>query len=709
MSTQTKTKETRVDTQVAVRDTWEALGRGWPGGFRERQSQTDMVEEVRVAFDAEAVAVIEAPTGTGKSLGYLAPGVPIAIATDRTLVIATATVALQEQLVNRDIPAFLAATGNDAHVDVALAKGRRRYFCPRNAHELLMKDGAQLDMGFGGAHGPWPRPAAPGEEDCVTRLAESFDKGEWDGDMDATPEPVPDHTVPLVTSSAAACSGRRCRFAQVCPVFVARERMKDAHIVVTNHDLLLADRTMRNDDGGWGGVILPLPAETLLVIDEAHALAETARSHAESRVSLRALHNRLERGRGALRGAMSLAGGSAAGLSAEAVNQAVADFEEAVQEFARDHCVPRHGQAVDGVWRAHGGRIEEDARAAAGDLRVLARRALGVVTTCIKVVSEAKAAPDRLRDGLQRELGGLKETLENHMRLWAMWADERDAAHTPIARWMTWAEGWEAEDAEMCAGPVEAARTLEAVLWRQQAGSILTSATLSAAGDFANLISTLGLQASQPRTTTLPSPFDLPNLGVIQIPRLGAIPRNQAAHSLAVARWLEDELDWNAGSLVLFTAWTRLDGVLAHLPGPLRHRVLAQGSASRADLLAEHTRSIEAGQGSVLFGLASFGAGLDLPGKLCETVVITSIPFIPPSDPISKTYDEWLRDRGGGSFGVVQMPKAMREMAQWAGRLVRSETDTGRIVLLDDRMVDMSYGKQLMAALPPFPIHVGGL
>jgi ATP-dependent DNA helicase DinG len=181
-----------------------------------------------------------------------------------------------------------------------------------------------------------------------------------------------------------------------------------------------------------------------------------------------------------------------------------------------------------------------------------------------------------------------------------------------------------------------------------------------------------------------------------------SMPDAREEHAQEISDWLAEYLDWDAGNLVLFTSRAKLDRVLQRLPIDKVRKVRAQGSLAKAQLLAEHSADIESGKGSTLFGLASFGEGVDLPGKLCETVVITQLPFAVPTDPVGATYAEWLESRGRNPFIEVSVPEATRLLTQYCGRLIRNETDTGRIVLLDRRVVTKRYGAGMLRALPPF-------
>jgi ATP-dependent DNA helicase DinG len=239
------------------------------------------------------------------------------------------------------------------------------------------------------------------------------------------------------------------------------------------------------------------------------------------------------------------------------------------------------------------------------------------------------------------------------------------------------------------------------VLWNNASGVVLTSATLSAGGNFRGYADAVGLP-DEAVTLSLPSPFDLARQARLEVPAIDVLPDAREEHAQAICGWLAEHLDWNAGNLVLFTSRAKLDRVLQRLPIDKVRKVRAQGSLGKAQLIAEHVADVEAGKGSTLFGLASFGEGLDLPGKLCETVVITQLPFAVPTDPVGATYAEWLESRGRNPFLEVSIPEATRLLTQYCGRLIRSETDRGRIVLLDRRVVTKRYGAGMLRALPPF-------
>jgi len=302
------------------------------------------------------------------------------------------------------------------------------------------------------------------------------------------------------------------------------------------------------------------------------------------------------------------------------------------------------------------------------------------------------------QEALSRELGIALERLEKQARCWRSWAATDSDHAPPLARWVTLT----GDQQLVChASAVSAGGMLGAVLWGNASGVVMTSATLSAGGNFRGFADSVGLP-DDAVCLSLPSPFDLASQARLEIPAMRTLPEAREAHAEEISEWLADNLDWDTGNLVLFTSRAKLDRVLQKLPIAHVRKVRAQGSLGKSQLVAEHCADIEAGKGSTLFGLASFGEGLDLPGKLCETVVITQLPFAVPTDPVGATYAEWLESRGRNPFLEVSVPEATRLLTQYCGRLIRNETDQGRIVLLDRRVILKRYGAGMLRALPPF-------
>lgn len=685
--------------KLAIRDAYTKLQANTPG-FMVRRAQSQMIGVVSRALGTSGgVGVAEAPTGVGKSLGYLTAGVPIALASKKKLVISTGTVALQSQLVERDIPAFLKATGIEA--TVALAKGRTRYLCARNVAELH-GEAAQNSM-FEDEAPLYDRPLSPAEAEQARALAKAYADKTWNGDLDTAPEPIPSSLRARITTNAAGCAGRRCSFAVQCPVLKARSDVRDAQIVVTNHALLLSALALGDSDNGQP-LIAP-PADMLLVLDEGHHIAGVAIDQGAANLALDDMARRTGRLQALVGAAYRLADKDTIGnqLPNEAIELAT-QVSKGLKTFRAEierAWVPDPGQE-EPMWRAPNGRLPEDWKplidAQAQDTAAL----LNWVQAAHQLVAKSKQE-DAAKERLQRSLGMALEMVEQQYALWLGWRREDQDGQAPMARWITLSR-----DADLVChcSPVSAAQVLRALLWSEVDSAVLTSATLTGGGDFQALAIDNGLPAHA-EMVSLSSPFDLPNQAELIVPKFPVAPDDREGHPREVARYLVKELDWGKGSIVLFTSRWKMLKVADLMPIAQRNRVLVQGEGSKSQMIGEHMRRIGAGEGSVLFGLNSFGEGLDLPGEACTTVVITQVPFAVPTDPQTATLGEWFESRGLNAFNLIAVPHALRTLTQFAGRLIRSSSDHGRVIILDSRLLTKRYGKRIIDALPPFKRVIG--
>ncbi|GLQ98494.1 ATP-dependent DNA helicase DinG [Dyella mobilis] len=683
-----------------IRDTYARIKDGLPG-FRARPAQLRMIAEVAKALaQAGGAAVIEAPTGTGKSMAYLVAGAEVAKAQKKKLLIATATVALQEQLVERDIPLYLRLNGSEAKV--ALAKGRGRYLCPRNLRMAgnSLGDSGQMGLGFDADLAMWSKPPAERDKQVMRKLTDAFDRNEWNGDMDAAPETPGDMLRAMITTSAGGCTGRRCGFFMTCPFFAARRAVADADIIVANQDLVLSDLTLSSGEESWGGVFLPKPEETVYVFDEAHHMPNKTIDRGASEVPLGFVVRQISRLGRQVHAAYSLTDKEVIGKLTLDVGdeklQELSDALEALEKEIRQSWLPDPGE-TEPMYRGSLGQLPENWVHHASMLYVATAEIQRWLTAVRRTVTEmSEGGPTQ--EALSRELGMALERLDRQVRTWRAWSSDDPEHAPPLARWVTLSQ----DQQLVChASAVSAGALLRNILWDNASAAVMTSATLSAGGNFRGFADAVGLP-DDAITISLPSPFDLSAQARLEVPAISALPDAREQHAQEITDWLAEHLDWDAGNLVLFTSRAKLERVLQRLPIDKVRKVRAQGSLGKTQLIAEHTAAIEAGKGSTLFGLASFGEGLDLPGKLCETVVITQLPFAVPTDPVGATYAEWLESRGRNPFIEVAVPEATRLLTQYCGRLIRSETDRGRIVLLDRRVVTRQYGSQMLKALPPF-------
>lgn len=687
------------ELKAGIRDAYAKLQANTPG-FSTRRSQSQMIGVVsRALSHSGGVGVVEAPTGVGKSLGYLTAGVPIALATKKKLVISTGTVALQSQLVERDIPNFLKATGIEA--TVALAKGRTRYLCTRNAAEAH-GDGAQEGM-FEDEQPLFDRPLAPIEMDLAQSLSKAFLEGRWNGDLDNAPETISNTLRSRITTPASGCAGRKCAYSAQCAVLRSRNTVREAQIVVTNHALLLSALSIGESDNGQP-LIAP-PSDMLLVLDEGHHIGNVAIDQGAASLALDEMAKRTGRLQVLIAASYRAVDKDKLGnlLPNEAI-EAAAKVSKQLKAF-RD-VIERSWRpdpsAQEPMWRAPNGRLPEiwmpEIEAIADDTRALFNWAHAALTQVAKGKPE-----DAARERLQRNLGMALEMIEQQHNLWTGWRREDKDGQPPTARWITLSRDG---DLVLHGSPVSAANVLRKLLWDEVDSVVMTSATLTGGGDFQALAIDNGIPA-EAEMVSLASPFDLPNQAQLIVPAFPVTPDDKEGHPKEIAKYLVKELDWDKGSIVLFTSRWKMEKVAELMPAAQRRQVLVQGETAKQKMIDEHLRRTSAGEGSVLFGLNSFGEGLDLPGEACTTVVITQVPFAVPTDPQTSTLSEWFESRGLNAFNLIAIPHALRTLTQFSGRLIRTSTDTGRVIILDSRLLTRRYGKRIIDSLPPFKRVIG--
>ncbi|WP_027960990.1 ATP-dependent DNA helicase DinG [Halomonas halodenitrificans] len=701
------------EIQTAYRHALEGLG------LTPRYGQRLMIAEIaRTLAGIEAdedgkrigdehVCVLEAGTGTGKTLAYLLAALPVAKARGKRLVVSTATVALQEQVLHQDLPALKAHSGIDFRY--ALAKGRGRYVCV-----------ARLDQALdGGEENPtlsmFEQALDSGGDDfqaLVKAMGDAYGNGRWEGDRDSWPEAIKDEHWRRLTVDHRQCTNRRCGHFGACAFFRARRDMEQADIIVANHDLVLADLSL------GGGVVLPDPGDCIHVFDEGHHLPDKALNHFASRFGvnaglrwLRNLKKSLTEFNAALGGQPTLA------RLLATLPQAIDAVEPRLGEaFALSHQLAGRPQGLGDGEEFHQHRFEMGQAPDA-----LREHAESLVTLFAEFSRTLESMADILRESLdpEKHTGLPREAaeawlplvallhgraLEAHA-LWQAYSDVDPEGEPPRARWLTLERFGGEPELTFSASPVSAAHTLAKSLWGATFGAVVTSATLTALGRFERLQERAGL-ANRYRYQRLPSPFDY-SRAVLSVPREAVDPADREGHERAIVAFVEG-LDKQEAVLMLFSSRAQLRAVEKALPKDLGKRVLAQDRVPKRELISRHRARVDAGDGSIIFGLASFAEGIDLPGDYLTHVVITRLPFAVPDDPVGATLAEWIESRGGNPFMRISVPDASIKLVQACGRLIRKESDHGRITLLDRRVLTRRYGRALLDSLPPFVREIDG-
>lgn len=700
-------------------------------GFRSRPTQRFMIAEVAKTlsgeYPGERVICVEGPTGTGKSLGYLLSAIPVAQAREKTLVIATATVALQEQLVTKDLPDLQARAELD--FTFALAKGRRRYVCERNLQRLAGVDENQTGFDFGDGEpeaAAWPFKPEKGEPAEVGAMWQAREDKSWSGDLDDWSTTLRNELREAITTDSSGCTGKHCPNRANCSFLNARKAREAKDVIVANHALVMTDLML------GGGVVLPSPDKCIYVFDEGHHLPSVAVEQGAARTKLigpQAWLADLKKLPGKI--VIALAGQSEIAKSIETIDTNLADEIQPLMERLGElhralqsvHPALADGKNTKGkapqqadrrkahrreeseTWRFPLGDVPGELRALFDEARIVSAAVNGQT---LKLCDQMKKGLEN--DPNNRPLG----TVYSNARWIAARVDAMEIAFAqlaaapggedapPVARWIECIDA--GTDFLCCASPTSAAKLLRGLLWRKCDGAVLTSATLTALGRFNRLFEQTGLgPAYATQAIRLASPFDYQNKAELIIPAVAVDPKDHDGHTAEIIkRCNEGLIDPNEGTLVLFASYRQMRSVLEGLTAELADKVLMQGSAPRHDLLRSHRSLIRAGKGSVLFGVSSFSEGVDLPGKECTHVIIAKLPFAVPNSPIEATLSEWLESRGRNPFIETSVPDASFKLIQSVGRLLRTEDDTGRVTVLDRRLADKPYGRQMMNALPAF-------
>jgi len=692
-------------------------------GFRSRAGQRRMAEQVAHTFsnatlgkvdedgDGDAptrsIAVIQAGTGVGKSLAYCAPAIALALARGTRVLISTATVALQEQLVHKDLPALAARMPQPFRF--ALAKGRGRYVCKLKLDRLAgtgEADAADDDLFAeeeAAERAKRPRQETEARIQFYSTMAQTLSKGAWDGDRDSLETPPEPEVWSPVAAEGASCTGKHCPAFSQCTYYDKRKELVGAQVIVANHDLLLSS---------LGARVLPELDNCLLVLDEAHHLPATALQQFACSMDLSRI-TWIERlsSRGLRIGAL---------LEVEEIADIpkhAAQLRQTLQDLARI-VMDVYGTALKSqkdTWgparvRVPRGELPEQLIAPLGLLAASAEGFLDALRAISKALrAEMRDKPDEAKrlSTLYAQIGMLAPRLEElHATAQLLLQDAPEGA-VPASKWFTLETDGDFIVVKAHASPILPGTTLRNHLWSAVRGAVLTSATLTSCGSFDFFLRETGLHGDDAATTLeVASPFDYAAQGTLVAAETRADPKNAAQFTAEmVDALLHDIARVEYGALVLFTSREQMRQAVDALPTAMRSVVLVQNALPRTQLLKRHRERVDNGEPSVIFGMQSFGEGLDLPGRLCESVFITKLPFAPPDDPVGEARAEWLRAVGRDPFSELVVPATAIRLAQWVGRAIRTEEDQAHVYCYDKRLTRTSYGQRLLKGLPPFALQ----
>jgi ATP-dependent DNA helicase DinG len=684
------------------------LGRDGPvatvlGQYEDRPSQRDMAAFVTDLYNDGGIGLLEAGTGVGKSFAYLVPAIRWALENGERTVVSTNTINLQEQLAGKDLPLLARAfAGRGETPTFALLKGWRNYLCL-----------ARLDLAVGGQIS-LVEDAWAGELDRIGAWARKT----ADGSLADLAEPPPPEVWDEVSAEPDLCPRLKCPHFDRCFLFEARRRAADADVLIVNHHLLASDLAVRRAQENWQDAAV-LPPYRRLILDEGHHLEDTAAQHLGAQVTswgVSRLLGRLERnGKGLLptllaelAGLDDLMSDASVALIREQLLPDVGEARRRATEVFRrlaDHLAAQPGGelrltdvfADDPIWGA-GLDVALD-----GLLTIFAKLRDGVELVADRL--EISEEPDR-RSQLLGELRAVVRRLQTASD--ALLLALRPQPGTPIVRWIerrgSKPQGELPFPVGLAAVPLDLAPLLKESLFDRIETVVVTSATLATGGDFGFYRGRVGLSIPPSRIRyeeVLPSPFDFGAQCLFGVPTDLADPRgDQVAHDRALATVIMELAHASDGGMfVLFTSHGALRRVASAVRAGTGGRwpLLVQGEAPR-DLLLRRFR--EAGS-AILFGTDSFWEGVDVPGKSLRVLVLAKLPFKVPTEPLTAARLERLEAEGRDGFMHYLVPHAALKLKQGFGRLIRTTTDAGVVVLMDSRVVTKRYGALLLESLPP--------
>ncbi len=674
--------------------------------FIPRPAQRQMMAEVAktLAGDAGRHLAIEAPTGVGKTLSYLIPGIAVSRAQNKTLVVSTANVALQDQIFRKDLPLLKSFIPD---LTFSSAFGRRRYVCPRNLY-FIADDNQQPDLlyllgddQFLNASSTAPTAA---EKKLSGDLQVALESHHWDGVRDHYPENISDELWGRLSTDKPRCLAHHCQWYRECPFFNARREIDQVDVVITNHALVMA--ALESDS------VLPPAKDLLLVMDEGHHLPDVARDALEmsAEITPSALLLQLD-----LYGRLIETLHSQFTLSSPpplAKPERLATHRELITSLLEEIyqiLLPLVQQAPEQSYRFIMGELPEALREQCEQLNKLYDGLRAACETLLNFLGEQTGKVDmvRIHRGML-QLNRFFSHFEAQAKVWRL-AATRQISGAPVSKWIT-LERYE-DKLQLwlhCAG-IRVSSQLENILWSKVAHSVLTSATLRSLNSFARLQELTGLnEQATDKFISLASPFNHPQQGRLVIPQMRYEPdfQNEAKHLAEMAQIFRHSLQLgnHRGVLVLFSSMRALQQFVTLLADK-RLSMLVQGDQPRTRLIELHRQRVDQGDTSILVGLQSFAEGLDLKGELLTSVHIHKIAFAPVDSPVIVTEGEWLKSKRRYPFETQSLPTASFTLIQQVGRLIRSHQCHGEIVIYDRRLLTRSYGSRLLAALPVFPIE----
>mgnify|MGYP005632544481 FL=1 len=661
--------------------------------FSNRSSQNKMIAEISKTLMSEypnknPIICVEAPTGTGKTMAYLVSCLPIAKTRNKKLVIASANVALQEQILNKDI--VEAKKYSSVDFEYALAKGRSRYVCIRNLINLTEENSNSPAL-FEDAL-LWDEKPTKSDLDQLSDMADSYTSTKWSGEIDDLERPPDNSLWQKIACNRFTCNSKNCEFYNDCSFFNARKKASQSDVIIANHDLVLADIINGNN-------VLPDVEDCIFVFDEAHHLSQKALSHFSVGGSTEFMKTSIRQFQSATDQIIKITKSKTSNNYIEKVDTAINDLSDLLTNL----------DYSDDVFLFPITGIPDEITNLTKQIFILFNSAYNdfyeqkeLWEDYVKTYKIERATTDNLNN----IIGQNNQNLSSILSLLTTFNQTPDPSKPPSSNWISCSRLTNKKNNyQLNSAKIDVSSSLDQMIWSKAAGVVLTSATLTALGSFNRLNQQLGLAPSENQYLRLASPFNH-NSVEFKIAKFKASPTNTFDHTQEVALELKNRIDTKSATLVLFASNSQMQNVADVIEKSIDCELLIQGEYSKKNILERHIENRKNSKGSIIFGLDSFAEGVDLKGDNLNHVFIAKLRFSVPTSPIEMTTQSYLESLNRNSFMEISLPDASLRLIQASGRLIRTETDTGTITIFDNRLVNKFYGKLLIEALPEFKVVI---
>ena len=665
-------------------------------GFEHRHEQEEMAKNIQKAINDNRKIIVEAGTGTGKTLAYLIPAIKWAIANKKKVIIATNTINLQEQLLLKDIP--LAKSVIKDEFSYALVKGRTNYLCKRLFTELSLGKSVDIET------------FSMEAREQIEYILKWGNKTKT-GDKAELPFEVYPDVWELVQSTTELCLGKKCPFRKECFHMKTRMKKMEADILISNHHVFFSDLNVRAETD-FDSEYLILPRYDMVIFDEAHNIESVARSYFSvevSKISFTRLLHRIYQKKSKKKKEKSALTRVEETID-EKYLEKTGDYLELLKNMKSEiYSLQTIGdEYFDEIRKMFETNTEAPIRKSLNNFEMTKSNFLENLRAK-KEFFQAKLAEFlnlmmAFNNVIDEEKDKNPEVINfnNHLKIFKKYIDSfkfiNNFSDDDYVYWLD--INSKRTNVVLTATPLNIAQKLSSVLFENLNRLVFASATIMANGNFEYFKKSLGLDEEECMECFIESPFDYENQMSVYIPADIQDSENLNAFITDASKFILDILKKTKGkAFILFTSYTMLNQIYYSLVNKLKNsnfEIFLHGEKPRSQLIKEFKEA----KNPVLFGTTSFWEGVDVQGENLSNVIITKLPFLVPTDPIVSAISKKIEESGGNSFSDFQLPEAIIKFKQGVGRLIRKKTDKGNVFILDSRVIKKKYGSAFIKALP---------